>query len=925
MGAQQAEEGLIITGNQFGVNGAVTLRPGGRRRLRRAVAGVVAALVLVGPLSALGSAAPDPFPCRIPGRITAHPAHWYSINVPDFPVGAQSVSGYSVEPSNPKYLYVTNGASVMRSTDGGCEWDVSYALPESNSSTALSASNARILEIELSSGGVVYLPIQQSTSAGPRPRVLVSRDHGGSWAAADGPALASTLGNLRDFDVAAGFPGSAYALVDVENAELPAGLSVKAGQILFATRNAGTTWEPRAFFRSEVGVSRPGAGVVVTGDEELERVTASPDSATRVWIYGRGGVFVSNGFGANDVGLGPTGVLDVSPDGALVLAYDRDAPGGHMSTDGGASFESFNLPVAISSAAAISAPPFAAVGGLGRVYFQMGNRLVDVSPLDRRAVSDVQFAPTQKYRYPLVFAHTNYSIEVLAIPNVVKFDKAEEVETGSLGPGGPRVPGVLTPRRERLVLRAGRSRTIPYSLALRSSATPVDIYFLIDISGSMQGTINGVRAAMQSIVDRLSETGLDALFGVGAFRSFDDAPAYQRVRDIGPSDEELRRALDSLSARGGGQETQMAALYESVTGEGRYGVPPDLNMNFRPSSLKIAILVTDEPISQAGNHPPISMVVDSLVEADVNQVGLAIQPGPAFGPQNYENPGEPASALQRVARGSKAVAPEGGVDCDGDPQIEIPEGDPLVCIVSPDRSSEAELMADVIVHVVEAVQDIQDLRPAVTPSTSLTVQSEVVDSVSPNLFPERDLKQPQGLSFDVTVRCPDVRERKTFPLTVGVDARRSRLADASLVVVCKPPPPREEEEPPVLPVLSAFVPRAAILPPPPRPPEPVPEPNPNPNPNPQANPQPQAGFALQRQEQPQLAFAYDDGIKQQPVYRQASDDLNMSTPRRRPGAPAGLFVVAAGALSSLFAYVLALERSRHDPGPAYARRRRRRP
>jgi len=921
MGTQQAEEGLIITGNQFGGGTAVTLRRSGRRNLRRAVAGAVAALIVAGPMSAFGSAAPEPFPCGLPGRITPHAAHWYSIDVPDFPVGPQAVSGYAVEQSNPKYLYVTNGSSVMRSIDGGCEWEVSYALPESNSGTALSAANARILEIELSSGGVVYLPIQQTTSAGPRPRVLVSRDRGVSWGAADGPALTATVGRLRDFDVAADYQGSAYALVDVEDAELPAGLSVVAGQVLFATRNAGTTWEPRAFFRSDVGVSRPGAGVVITGDQELERVKASPDSPTRVWVYGRGGVFVSNGFGASDVGLGPTGVLDLSPDGALILAYDRDAPGGHMSTDGGASFESFNLPVKISSAAAIHpAPPFAAVGGLGRAYFQMGKRLVDVSPLDGRAVSDVQFAPTQKYRYPLVFAHTNYSIEVLAIPNVVKFEKVEEIETGSLGPGRARVPGVLKPRRARLVLRAGRSRTIPYSLLLRSSTTPVDIYFLIDISGSMDGTINGVRAAMQSIVDRLSETGLDALFGVGSFRSFDDAPAYERVRDIGPSDEELRRALDSLTARGGGQETQMAALYESVTGEGRYGVPPGLNMNFRPSSLKIAILVTDEPISQSGNHPPIATVVDALVGADVNQVGLAIQPGPTFGAQNYESPGEPASALQRVARGSNAVAPEGGVDCDGDPQVEIPEGEPLVCIVPPDRSSEAELIADVIVHVVEAVQDIQDLRPAVTPSTSLKVQSEVVDSVSPGVFPKRDLKQPQGLSFDVTVRCPDVRERKTFPLTVGVDAQRTRLADASLVVVCKPPPAREEQEPPVLPVLSAFVPRAVVLPPLPRPPEPVPEPNPNPNPNPQANPQPQAGFALQRQEQPQLAFAYEEGP---PAYRHANEDLNMSTPRRRPGAPGGAFVIAAGALTSLFAYVMALERSRHQPGPAYVRRRRR--
>lgn len=923
MGTQRAEEGLDIAGDRLHhPTGRAARR--GRGNARRAVAVVVAGVIVAGPMSALGTAGSEPLSCSISGRITPHAADWYSIDAPHFPVGPQTVSAYAVDPMDRDHLYVTNGASVMRSSDGGCRWDVAYALADSSAAgPGLNAANARIRGIDVSAGAVVYVSIQQSSPVGPRARALVSSDHGATWQPADGPGLAATIGVLRDFDASATNRTSAYALVDVENGELPGGLSLGVGQVLFATSNAGATWDVRALFANDTRVSPPGgAGVVVATGEELDRVEAHPRNPGEVWVYGRAGVFVSDGLGARDLGLGATGVLDISRDGRLVLVYGRDSPDAYMSTDGGASFEKFNARATISSAAAAAAnPPFAAVGALGNAYFQMGRTLVDISPYDGRPLSDLQVAAPPGYRFPLVYGHTTYSIEVKAIPKAVRFDDIEEIKTGALQPGPAHKPGVLRPRRERIVLRPGRARTIPYSLRLRSSATPVDVYFLIDVSQSMQGTINGVRAAMQSIVDRLGRAGLDALFGVGAFRSFRDAPAYQRVRDIGPPDDELRRALDSLVARGGDDETQMAALYESVTGDGRYGVPPGLNMHFRKPALKIAILVTDEPISQGGLHPGIATVVDALVDADVKQVGLAIQEGALIGPDDYDNPGQPASELQKVARGSNALAPEGGVDCDGNPGIEISEGGPLVCMVSPGRSSDAEVMANVIVQVVEAVEDVHDLKPAVVSSSAT---GDVVDSVTPAVFPGRDLKRPHSLSFDVTVRCPDVRARTIFPLTVGVDATRRRLADASLVLVCVPrATPAEEQAPPVAPVFSALVPPAAVVPPAPRPPEPVPEPNPYPNPNPQANPQAQAGLAMQDQKEPQFAFVYQSGANEHAAYRPARDDLDMSTPRRRPGAPPALFVVATGALTSLFAYVMALERTRGAPAVNVARIRRR--
>ena len=38
--------------------------------------------------------------------------------------------------------------------------------------------------------------------------------------------------------------------------------------------------------------------------------------------------------------------------------------------------------------------------------------------------------------------------------------------------------------------------------------------------------------------------------------------------------------------------------------------------------------------------------------------------------------------LRQVAQGTNTLAPEGGVNCDADPAIEVPEGQPIVCPIS---------------------------------------------------------------------------------------------------------------------------------------------------------------------------------------------------------------------------------------------------
>jgi hypothetical protein len=364
--------------------------------------------------------------------------------------------------------------------------------------------------------------------------------------------------------------------------------------------------------------------------------------------------------------VGGTDVLDISLDGATVIAYNRSAATGDISYDGGQSFTELPTGFPVDSLDVVGGLPVeSVVGALGMVLYQRNTPgrppdIFPISPLDGRAVFDMHIAKTGGGLFPTIFGRTSGTIEVA---NLIEVD--EPIRLGDLAALTPPAPDVddnrLQPAREEIRMPRGDTRTVPYTLKAPEDTTPLDVYFMIDISGSMGGTISGVRSAMQEIVDRLDALDIDVHFGVGSFRAYEDPPAYEQDRDIGPVDAELESELNGLRSSGGGLETQMAALLQSVTGKGDYNIQPGLNMNFRPGSLRVAIEVTDEEISQGGRHPSYDTVIAALRKYDVKQVGLAIQEPPLLGEYNYDDPGfGPAIGLQRVATGSGAIAPAAG-------------------------------------------------------------------------------------------------------------------------------------------------------------------------------------------------------------------------------------------------------------------------
>ena len=891
-------------------------------RWRRFTVATLSIAVLIGPFvtAQVARAAAVP-PCAVPGQITPHPTNWYSIKVPSFSAGAGTMSDYAVDTLVATRLWVTNGTQVFRSTDSGCRWTKVYELPSSGQMTA---ANSQILELEIGGQGTVYLPIQEE---GPteRPHVVVSTDAGESWRVADGPVLGALLGRLRDFSASLGNGTTAAILLDVELDE-PAGLAgVDAGQTLLTTSTAGETWEPAAALEGQLVVNGP-ATVSMNVATDWNSIAINPLRSGEIWLYGEERVTKYDGAMA-DVGLDGASLLDISLDGRAVLAYGLGETTGQLSIDGGITWVSVPTGVPVDSMDIIATAPVVeiATGSGGRVLDQFvapglaQPLLANLSPLDQRTITDVQVAFPVSGQRPSVHGRTASTIEVNFEPDPVPFDPNEVKASISSSP----IDGNnhLAPAYTSVKMRPGQSRTIPYRLDLPAAATPLDVYFMIDISGSMQGTINGIRSAMQTIADRLGERGIDVQFGVGSFRSYDTPPAYKRNLDIQPAGAPLASALNSLRASGGGDESQMAALLQSVTGEGDHAIPRNQNMNFRPGSLRVAIEVTDEPISQGAPHPTAETVIEALLDHEVKQVGLAIQEPPLLGEHDYNDPGfGPAQGLIPIAKGSKAIAPAGGVDCDGDGDAELQEGDALVCLIDPNRAEEASLMANAIVHVLEAVQDIQDLEVVVGPRIDPRAESEVVESITPAVLPQLDLKEANTATFEVTVTCPHVPKPTLFPVTVGVSRPGVFVADAAMDVRCIPLPTEPKEE---LFVFSAFVPVAAVPPPPPRPPDPIPEPNPNPQPNPQQNPQAQAGFAAQEQQQPQVALAGQEAVPGPDVAEEgASEDYFMSD-NSRSRVPPLAFIFTTASITAVGGYVL-LTRQRTQTAHARNRRDRRR-
>ena len=841
------------------------------------------------------------------------------------------LTAHAVDAGDPRRLFATEGHAIARSLDGGCTWDeVHFVPPVPAGDVTADYATGSIIQLAVSGTGstsrvwAMWAPEANTLGA---IRMFVSDDGGDTWQErSDGlPAAyhkatdvnSPVIGVQLDCGSAGCQSSESLAVAPSDRDVAYVGLrgNVSTGPF-FRSTDGGRTWV--------TGRAPRGVGCCSLG---ITDVVVDPEDARSVWIVETGGLLHSPDGGQSfayvefspDANASAAGLhlsRDAGPElnVSVLLRYRGDDEGGPRlasvarSSDGGKTFTADELEEPISGTPAL------AQGG------------------DPAQILLATSVPDQVLEYR---AARGGAVS-LAVPNLGKLDDPMRDRTGEPAtwlrgytelaafvpgplPGNrfpprprfdpvaarladrPPVPGELNPRALDRDLGVEGSETVDYRLDLPALPTPVDIWFLVDTSGSMAGAHRGLQTGIRDIVAKLDALGMDAWYGLGVFPDGPTIP-YGRYADIGPPGGELYAALDRLGTTGGGNELHPTALYQTVTGAGQpdAGLSEGLGASFRPEALKIIIHASDEPYGYDPSGPTQEEAAEALVAAKVRHVGLDLTDGATL-----PGAGEIVSSLRadhdEMATATETFAPPGGIDCNGDGLKELEEGDPITCPIN--RLTDTVDIAPTIVAAVSAIRDETGVALTVVDAGGIDVQIG-----DPTRSPV-NVKVPNSLPFAVRYTCPAHMVNQVGDVRLRATVRGAPSAEAVARIGCGTPqpalvapPPRPAPPPPVVPMIIA-------------PPQLVPDLEPAVGPLNQtapaqvAQPTPQPGIAAQPGE---AATAKQRAGRDGPPPAPGAE-----TGDRRDTAPApnANGTLAAGAALSLALGALAIRRER-APGAA---------
>lgn len=807
------------------------------------------------------------------------------ILAPEWGAGSGTITAYAVDPRNPERLLATNGASVMETTDGGCSWEEVFAvglLPSLDVPVSSLNATVELIAIPQGDSDLAYLVVEEKAGPVSRPHVIVSRDRGETWKAADN-GLPPLSGEAVTIETAPSDSDVAYLLVR----EAAAGTD----QVL-ATTNGGASWQERS--RGE-GLS--------TG------MAIDPLDTENVWFYGATGLFHSTDGGvtrALENRLAPPipffDVHHVRGKPARMMAYQGETQDFMRSDDGGTTW----YPEGTPQGAAISLTHAPATGQMVMSVHNAVFRFVepsfwiDITPVGVEEI-DLQDLQADATSDPSVFGNAGGYIArytgldfTVELPDV-KDDPLPPIDTTGAS---------LTPPKKTLEMPPGSTRKVPYKLTLPEHPTGLDVFFLVDVSDSMDSTIAGLREGMNEIVEELGKSKIDVQFGVGSFKDYPipgygdpvagDYP-YRLDRAIGPADPSFTAALETLTSSGGGDlpESQLTGVYQAATGEGEPGfIDPGQGAGFRADALPVIVHMTDAAFQQSPAHPSptLDAVASTLENKGIYHIGLAV-----WGKSGNLNAIRDLTALS-LASESMAPTP---VDCNGDGTDDIAAGAPLVCDIREEARAGVMNLAPAIVATVKAVSR------EVPVELEATGGGRILGSVTPEIYPSIDTIEAAALQFDVTFNCPKLRRRTTEEVTLEAKVLDVPVASAEVDVVCKAAPavvlvkPKEKKPPPpAVPPPPGPAPSAVLVPP--APPAPIPEPIPGT----QTNAQAQGAMADQEQEQTQLAYVHAAAWKAE-VEQELAEELAMSDQgeRGRRGVPPAAVYATASLMALAYAFM----------------------
>lgn len=197
-------------------------------------------------------------------------------------------------------------------------------------------------------------------------------------------------------------------------------------------------------------------------------------------------------------------------------------------------------------------------------------------------------------------------------------------------------------------LTKGETKQAQFDVTVpETTVSSMDVLFLIDTTGSYGDDINSLQLKANEIITNLSSRGIDVQFGVASFADFPFSPygdsyggdkAYYLNQPITSNFDAVKAGIESLDRPlhygADGPESQLEALYQAATGQGRdlngdglysgLGEIEPSNVGWRTGALQLIILATDAPFHDSTDEPGYPGASFSTVETILKGKGTTV-------------------------------------------------------------------------------------------------------------------------------------------------------------------------------------------------------------------------------------------------------------------------------------------------------------
>ena len=142
--------------------------------------------------------------------------------------------------------------------------------------------------------------------------------------------------------------------------------------------------------------------------------------------------------------------------------------------------------------------------------------------------------------------------------------------------------------KDLTVLESGRpKKVVSVEKISVKERVPVDFVFVLDVTGTMQSSINGIRNNIEKFAQSLVSRGVDYRLGLIMY-----SDVIEKVYPLNDDVKQFLQWVTGLWASGGGDERENTL--EGLAEAGK--------MKFRPSANRVAVVITDAPYHQFGER-----------------------------------------------------------------------------------------------------------------------------------------------------------------------------------------------------------------------------------------------------------------------------------------------------------------------------------